>query len=202
MKKRGFLIIISGPSGTGKGTVCKELLEEKKDIFYSISATTRTPRTGERDGENYYFLKETVFRQMLERGEFLEWAKIYGNYYGTPTKKIIERLDKGQDVLLEIDAQGAKKIVEKMPEALLIYILPPSFKELEKRIRNRATDSEDVIKHRLSMAKKEIAEAFFYNYVIINEKITETVQLINAILTAQSLSVKHNKTLIQSYITN
>lgn len=200
MKKRGFLIIVSGPSGAGKGTVCESLLKEKKDIYYSISATTRKPRKGEFDGENYYFLAEKVFKEMIDKGELLEWAEIYGNYYGTPSKKILSCLEHGQDVLLEIDAQGAKNIVSKIPEALLIYILPPSFQELEHRIKNRATDTEEVINHRLSMARKEIAKAFLYDYVIVNETIEDTVKSIQAILRAERLSVEQNKELIQSLI--
>lgn len=198
MTKKGLLIVVSGPSGAGKGTVCRALLDSSSEILYSVSATTRSPRAGEIEGENYYFLDKAEFERMIERGDLLEWAEVYGNYYGTPAKKIVEQIERGQDVLLEIDAQGAKHVLSRFPEALLIYILPPSLAELEKRIRGRATDSEETIDSRLSVAKEEIAEAVFYRYVIVNENVDSVVAAIHSILTAERLAVARNKEIISS----
>ena len=135
MKKQGLLIVVSGPSGTGKGTVCKALLAAHPEIAYSVSATTRSPREGEQNGVNYYFTEKAAFEKMIANGELLEWAEVYGNYYGTPLKKIQEKLSEGQDMLLEIDTQGAMKVKKQFPEGLYIYLVPPSLPELEKRIR-------------------------------------------------------------------
>ena len=136
MKNLKKLIIITGPSGVGKGTVVKELLDRNKDIWLSISATTRNPRIGEKDGENYYFISDEKFKDMIDKKEFLEWAQFAGNYYGTPLSTVNEKIEKGFIVLLEIEVEGAKQIKEKFPESLSIFLLPPSKAELEKRIRN------------------------------------------------------------------
>ena len=152
MKNLKKLIIITGPSGVGKGTVVKELLDRNKDIWLSISATTRNPRVGEKDGLNYYFISEERFKDMIDKKEFLEWAQFAGNYYGTPLSTVNEKIEKGFIVLLEIEVEGAKQIKEKFPEALSIFLLPPSKAELEKRIRNRGTEKEEAIERRLSRA--------------------------------------------------
>ena len=157
MKNLKKLIIITGPSGVGKGTVVKELLNRNKDIWLSISATTRNPRMGEKDGENYYFMREERFKDMIDKKEFLEWAQFAGNYYGTPLSTVNEKIEKGFIVLLEIEVEGAKQIKEKFPESLSIFLLPPSKTELEKRIRNRGTEKEEAIDRRLSRADYELS---------------------------------------------
>ena len=171
MSKRGLLIVVSGPSGTGKGTVCKALMTQRGGIAYSISATTRQPREGEVDGVNYYFISTQVFQRMIRRDEFLEWAAVYGNYYGTPLKKVMERLAAGQDVLLEIDTQGAVNVMKKFPEGVFIYILPPSLAELEQRIRGRGTESEESIRERLEIARNELAQQDKFTLKLVNDEV-------------------------------
>ena len=176
MKNLKKLIIITGPSGVGKGTVVKELLERDRDIWLSISATTRNPRIGEKDGENYYFISNERFKDMIDNKEFLEWAQFAGNYYGTPISTVNEKIEEGFIVLLEIEVEGAKQIKEKFPEALSIFLLPPSKEELEKRIRNRGTEKEDAINRRLSRANYEIASSDKFDFVLTNHDVDETVK--------------------------
>ena len=176
MKNFKKLIIITGPSGVGKGTVVKELLDRNKDIWLSISATTRNPRIGEKDGENYYFISDERFKDMIDKKDFLEWAQFAGNYYGTPLSTVNEKIEKGFIVLLEIEVEGAKQIKEKFPEALSIFLLPPSKAELEKRIRNRGTEREEAIDRRLSRANYEIASSDEFDFVLTNHDVDETVK--------------------------
>ncbi len=176
MKNLKKLIIITGPSGVGKGTVVKELLDRNKDIWLSISATTRNPRVGEKDGLNYYFISEERFKDMIDKKEFLEWAQFAGNYYGTPLTTVNEKIEKGFIVLLEIEVEGAKQIKEKFPESLSIFLLPPSKEELEKRIRNRGTEKEEAIDIRLSRANYEIASSNQFDFVLTNHDVDETVK--------------------------
>ena len=176
MKNFKKLIIITGPSGVGKGTVVKELLDRNKDIWLSISATTRNPRIGEKDGENYYFISDERFKDMIDKKDFLEWAQFAGNYYGTPLSTVNEKIEKGFIVLLEIEVEGAKQIKEKFPEALSIFLLPPSKAELEKRIRNRGTEKEEAICRRLSRANYEIASSDEFDFVLTNHDVDETVK--------------------------
>ena len=176
MKDLKKLIIITGPSGVGKGTVVKELLNRNKDIWLSISATTRNPRMGEKDGENYYFISEERFKDMIDKKEFLEWAQFAGNYYGTPLTTVSEKIEKGFIVLLEIEVEGAKQIKEKFPESLSIFLLPPNKEELEKRIRNRGTEKEEAINKRLSRANYEIASSDKFDFVLTNNNVNETVK--------------------------
>lgn len=194
--RQGCLIVISGPSGTGKGTVCQRLLAEYPEIAYSVSATTRAPRKGEVDGKNYYFLTKDVFEKMIDDGELLEWAEVYGNYYGTPLKKIQEKLAAGQDILLEIDTQGAMAVKEKFPEGIYIFILPPSLKELEQRIRGRGTETEEVIERRLAAACAEIEVGRKYKYVVVNDHVKKAVETVAAILTAEHCKTEANLTII------
>ena len=182
MKNLKKLIIITGPSGVGKGTVVKELLNKDRDIWLSISATTRNPRTGEKDGENYYFIKDEMFKDMIDKKEFLEWAKFAGNYYGTPLSSVNEKIEKGFIVLLEIEVEGAKQIKAKFPESLSIFLLPPDKEELEKRIRNRGTEKEEAIIKRLSRANYEIASSDKFDFVLINHNVNETVKEILKII--------------------
>ena len=176
MKNLKKLIIITGPSGVGKGTVVKELLGKDKNIWLSVSATTRSPRMGEKDGENYYFISDEKFKDMIDKKEFLEWAQFAGNYYGTPLSTVNEKIEKGFIVLLEIEVEGAKQIKEKFPESLSIFLLPPSKEELEKRIRNRGTEKEEAIDRRLSRADYEIASSDEFDFVLTNHDVDETVK--------------------------
>ncbi len=189
--RKGLLVVVSGPSGAGKGTICQALLE-KTPLAYSVSATTRKPRAGEVDGESYYFLSVEAFEEMIEKDELLEWAKVYDNYYGTPLKKVEEKLAAGEDILLEIDTQGAMKVREKFPEGVYIFILPPSLAELERRIRGRDTETEDVLQKRLAAAIDEIEAGKCYKYVVTNDEVDGAVDAVCAILAAERRLVARN----------
>ena len=189
--RKGLLVVVSGPSGAGKGTICQALLE-KTTLAYSVSATTRKPRAGEVDGESYYFLSVEAFEKMIEKDELLEWAKVYDNYYGTPLKKVEEKLTAGEDILLEIDTQGAMKVREKFPEGVYIFILPPSLAELERRIRGRDTETEDVLQKRLAAAIDEIEAGKCYKYVVTNDEVDGAVESVCAILAAERRLVARN----------
>ena len=182
---RGNLIILSGPSGVGKGTILSALMTDYDDIHYSISATTRKPRSGEKDGNDYYFMSEDKFKSLVEKDEFLEWAKVHNNYYGTPKKYVEENLDQGEDVILEIDIQGAHQIKEKYPEGVFIFLLPPSLEELKSRIYQRGTETEKAIKTRLKNAKKEMSTVEDYDYAIVNDEIKTTVNKLKSIIIAE-----------------
>ena len=182
--KKGLLIVVSGPSGTGKGTVCKELLAKLPKMAYSISATTRQPREGELDGVNYYFLTREKFTQMIEEGGFLEWAEVYGNYYGTPLPMIRKK-------------QGALHVMEKCPEGIFIFLLPPSIKELEQRIRGRGTETEESLQRRLGAAKEEIQVGRKYQYVVVNDRVNLAVERIVGILDAEHRRVAQNLNLFE-----
>lgn len=179
---KGSLFIISGPSGTGKGTLCTELLKTE-NIFLSVSATTRDRRNGEKDGITYHYITEEKFRDMIEKEEVLEYAIYNGNYYGTPQKAVEEMLSAGKNVILEIEAQGALKVKKIMPEAVMVFIVPPSIDELRKRLTERGRESSEEIEKRIEAAKWEIAQSPKYNYVIINDNLTqcvgETLDIIN-----------------------
>jgi len=195
--KQGLLIVVSGPSGTGKGTVCTELLNQTPDLAYSISATTRQPREGEVDGRNYYFLTKEKFESMIEAGGFLEYANVYGNYYGTPLKKIEERLAAGEDILLEIDTQGALNVMKKCPDGLFIFLVPPSLAELERRIRGRGSETEESLQKRMGSACKEIEDGRKYSYVVVNDTVKHAVQRIMAIRAAEHCRVDRNQEIFE-----
>ena len=194
---KGLLIVVSGPSGTGKGTVCTELLTQTPELAYSISATTRKPRTGEIDGQNYYFLNKATIEKMIGDGGFLEYANVYGNYYGTPLGKIEERLAAGEDILLEIDTQGALNVMKKCPEGLFIFLLPPSIGELERRIRGRGSETEDSLGKRLGAAKAEIAIGKKYDYIVVNDTVKNAVKHIKSIMIAEHCRVSRNEDKIE-----
>ena len=189
--RKGLLVVVSGPSGAGKGTICQALLE-KTPLAYSVSATTRKPRAGEVDGVNYHFLSVEAFEEMIKKDGLLEWAKVYDNYYGTPLKKVEEKLAAGEDILLEIDTQGAMKVREKFPEGVYIFILPPSLAELERRIRGRDTETEDVLQKRLAAAIDEIEAGKCYKYVVTNDEVDGAVDSVCAILAAERRLVARN----------
>jgi len=190
MGKKGLLIVLSGPSGTGKGTLCKELLTRVSGLKYSVSATTREPRQGEIDGVHYFFMSQGDFREKLAQGEFLEWATVYDNLYGTPRWQVEKTLTEGIDVILEIDIQGARQIKEKIPDGVFIFVIPPSFEELAARIKGRGTDPEEVIRKRLSAAGLELQYVSEYDYVVINDTVEQAANKLMAIVTAEKCRVK------------
>ena len=196
----GLLVVVSGPSGCGKGTISKELLKRNKDMSISISATTRKPRKGEVDGENYFFLTEEIFKSMINKNEFLEYAHVHGNFYGTPKKFVLEKIENGENVFLEIDVQGALQIKEIYPDGVFIFILPPSMEELKNRIIKRGTESEDDIKRRYKNAFEEVKYIKKYDYLVINDKVIEAVEKIESIISAEKCSVDRQSKLINKIL--
>lgn len=193
----GLLVVISGPSGSGKGTICKRLIEEIKSIKVSVSATTRKPRVGEIEGKNYFFIDEDNFLKKIDNEELLEYALVYGNYYGTPQKAVLKELENGNDIILEIDIQGALKVKENYPKGVFIFILPPSLEELKNRIEGRGTDSEEVIRRRLKCAYDELNYAFQYDYVVLNDEVEIAVEKIKEIISAEKNKATRNQALIK-----
>lgn len=194
--RKGLLILISGPSGTGKGTVCDLLRQKHPEISYSISATTRQPRPGEQDGVNYYFYTKEKFREMIDQGQLLEWAEVYGNFYGTPKQKVLDRLEAGEDILLEIDTQGALNVMKVMPEGLFIFLLPPSLEELAARLKGRGTETEESLRRRLGAAVDEIKLATKYRYVVVNDKVEDAQETIANIIEAEHHRSDLNESLL------
>ena len=178
----GKLVVISGSSGVGKGTVIKEFLSRNPEFKLSISCTTRLPREGEKDGVNYFFLSREEFLNAIEEDKFLEWAEFSGNMYGTRQDYVLKKLDEGHNIILEIDTQGALKVKSKIPEATLIFILPPSLEELEARLRGRHTETEDAIQKRLSSIKSEMENSKQYDFTIVNDSVEKAVNALEKLL--------------------
>lgn len=188
MKEKGILIVLSGPSGVGKGTVRKELFSQSDTSFeYSISMTTRAPREGEVDGVDYFFKSRNEFETLIEQEKLLEYAEFVGNYYGTPVDYVRETLEKGNDVFLEIEVQGARQVREKFPDGLFIFLVPPSLSELKNRIVTRGTETEEIINNRMTVAKEEIEMMHLYDYVVENDQIDFACERIKAIVIAEHL---------------
>lgn len=187
MSKKGLLIVLSGPSGSGKGTVLRELLKEEENIFLSVSATTRSPRPGEENGVHYFFLSREEFEAEIANDGMLEHACYCENYYGTPKKPVFDRCDNGQDVILEIEVQGAMQVLEKQKEAVSIFIMPPSLTELRERLIGRQTEDMETVERRLATALEEMKYAKQYDYIVVNDSIQEAVKDIKSILRAEKL---------------
>ncbi len=192
-KLKGLLIVISAPSGTGKTTLAHMLLKAFPNMEFSVSYTTRKPRPGEVNGKDYFFVDRDTFERMIEEGDFLEWAEVYGNLYGTSKSQVIKALNEGKDVLLDIDTQGALQVKKNFPEAVLIFILPPSLKELERRLRSRGTDDEETIERRLKTARVEIERAPLYDYIVVNDVLEEAFEKLKSIVIAEKCRTERLK---------
>ncbi len=185
IKQKGLLIVLSGPSGVGKGTVRKELFKHVDNLKYSISMTTRPMRPGEENGKDYYFVTKDEFIKRIEKGKFLEHAQFVGNFYGTPLDKIEDCINNGDDMLLEIEVNGATQVRHKLPEAVLIFLVPPSKKDLYERLKSRGTEDEEVIQARIQKADSEFPEARFYDYIVVNDKVEDAAKRILEIINAE-----------------
>lgn len=199
MMEKGLLVVISGPSGAGKGTIYKRIIAET-DMKRSISVTTRAPRPGEVDGVDYYFRTEEEYQQMIAAGEFLETAAVYENYYGTPKAPVFENLENGSDVLFEVDVHGARSIKKKYPEAVAIFVMTPTFEDLEKRLRARGTESEESLKTRLGAAKRELGKYELFDYIVFNDDVDVATQEVLDIITAEKRRVKNNISVIKNLL--
>ena len=194
--KKGKTFIISGPSGVGKSTVLSALLEKRPNVYFSVSATTRDPRPGELDGIHYHFMDVDSFRKWIAMDQFLEYAEYVGNFYGTPKRFVDEAMDQGKDVILDIEVQGAIQVTSKRPDTVRIFIAPPSWAELERRLTERGTDSKDKIQKRLLRAKVEFQTAHTYDYFVINDTVDNAVRELDAIMTAEHCKPKERMEII------
>ena len=185
MKKTGKTFIISGPSGVGKSTVLSALFEGRDDLYFSVSATTRQPRAGENDGKDYHFISPEQFNDWIENGEFLEYAEYVGNFYGTPKRYVDAAMAEGKDVILDIEVQGATQVHDQRPETVRIFIAPPSWEELERRLTARGTDAPEKIQRRLLRAKVELQMAGNYNYFVVNDSVERAVEELRSIMIAE-----------------
>ena len=194
--KKGKTFIISGPSGVGKSTVLSALLEKRSNVYFSVSATTRDPRPGELDGIHYHFMDVDSFRKWIAMDQFLEYAEYVGNFYGTPKRFVDEAMEQGKDVILDIEVQGAIQVTSKRPDTVRIFIAPPSWSELERRLTERGTDSKDKIQKHLLRAKVEFQTAHTYDYFVINDTVENAVKELDAIMTAEHCKPKERMEII------
>lgn len=200
MSSRGVLFVVSAPSGTGKTTLCQALLKLMPQMRYSVSATTRPPRAGELDGTHYFFLSEKEFQARAACGEFLEHANVFGHAYGTPRDFVEARLAAGEDVLLDVDVQGAASIRKKNVEGVFIFLVPPSRSVLEERLNKRKTDSTEGIRRRLAQAQEELKYFPNYDYVVVNELVEDSLQRIKAIILAEKCRIERNKEVLEKWL--
>lgn len=198
MKRKGIIIVVSGFSGAGKGTIMKELTKKYDQYALSISATTRNPREGEENGREYFFISKEEFEKLIEEDGLIEHAKYVDNYYGTPRKYVEDKLSQGIDVILEIEIQGALQIKERYNDAVLLFVMPPSAKVLEERLRGRGTESDEVIKKRLSRANEEAVGIENYDYIVINDNLQDSVECVHEIIQAAHLSPARNQEFINT----
>ncbi len=193
----GLLVVISAPSGGGKGTILKELFAKDDNLVLSVSATTRSPRPGEEHGKQYYFLQKEEFEELISQGKMLEYAQYVGNYYGTPREPVEQWMAQGKDVVLEIEVQGGAQIKKLMPGCVSIFILPPSMEVLEKRLRDRGTEEDATVRKRLEKAREEIPHAKDYDYVVFNDRLEDAVEDLRAILRAEKRKYHRNETAVE-----
>ena len=189
-KIKGLIVVISAPAGSGKTTLCKRLLQASPSFISSVSFTTRSPRKNEIEGVDYYFVSREEFEKLVEKNIFVEWTEVHGHLYGTSGDLLKKNIEAGKDVVLEVDVKGGRKIKEKYPEAILIFILPPSWKELKKRLRGRATEDEKNIKERLNTAKQEIKYLPYYDYFVVNDDINRALKELLTIIEAERSRIK------------
>lgn len=194
---KGKLLVLSGPSGVGKGTVLGELMNRRDDMCFSVSATTRQPREGEVDGVSYFFVSKERFEEMIRNNELLEYAQFVSNSYGTPRAYVEQQLEKGMNVILDIEVQGARNIVKMIPDAVTVYMIPPSYEELERRLRGRGTETEEQIQGRLQTAIDEAKAADFYRYIVVNDKLETAVNELDAIMTAEKIGYDNRKNILK-----
>ena len=202
MSKSGMLIVLSGPSGSGKGTIIKSLLQKRPDTVLSVSVTTREPRPGEVEGVHYFFRTRAEFERMIKEKKLLEYAEYNGNYYGTPEDSIKKWLDEGKNVILEIEVQGAEIVMDHRADLVSIFITIPSMQELERRLRDRGTETEDKIRGRLEVAKRELARAFRYDYVVLNDEVDMAVDRILTIMNAEDLRYSRMEKTVMEVLEN
>lgn len=199
---KGTVFVISGPSGSGKDTILSEVLKCRKDIFFSISSVTREKRAGETEGEKYHFISVAEFEKGLENNEFLEYNKYLKNYYGTPKKPVEKHIAVGDDVIIEVDVNGASAIREKMPDAVLIFIMPPSLSVLRKRLCGRNTETAEQIEGRMTVAVNEISKAGMYDYIVVNDELEKAVDDVISVMRTYRLKIENQKNIISEVLKN